>query len=52
MTDASYLTWLASFVRAQLLPFSASMAVLRHGDQLIVHVDFARPSPLGLLPHG
>ncbi len=52
MTDVGYLTWLAAFVRAQLVPFNGGMAVLRHGDQLIVHVDFARPSPLGLLTHG
>ena len=52
MTDASYLSWLTSFVRAQLAPFSGSMAVLRQGDQSILRVEFARPSPLGLLTHG
>lgn len=52
MTDASYLTWLSSFVRAQLTPFSGSMAVLRQGGQPIVRVDFAKPSPLGLLGQG
>ena len=52
MTDASYLAWLSSFVRAQLTPFTGTMAVLRQGGQVIVRVDFARPSPLGLLTSG
>jgi hypothetical protein len=52
MTDASYLSWLTSFVRAQLLPFDGSVATVRQGDQLVVHVEFSRPSPLGLLGHG
>ncbi len=52
MSDASYLSWLTSFVRAQLTPFSGSMAVLGQGDHRILRVEFARPSPLGLLTHG
>jgi hypothetical protein len=49
MTDASYVSWLTSFVRAQLVPFAGSMAVLRQAGQPVVHVVFAEPSPLGLL---
>lgn len=52
MIDASYLAWLSSFVRAQLTPFTGSMAVLRQGGQPIVYVEFAKPSPLGLLAQG
>jgi hypothetical protein len=52
MTDASYLSWLTSFVRAQLLPFAGSVATVRQGDQLVLHVEFSRPSPLGLLSQG
>jgi tetratricopeptide (TPR) repeat protein len=51
MTDASYLSWLTSFVRAQLLPFAGRMAVLQQAGQPVVHVVFAQPSPLGLLAH-
>ena len=51
MTDASYLNWLTSFVRAQLGPFEGSMAVLQEAGQPIVRVMFAQPSPLGLLAH-
>jgi hypothetical protein len=51
MTDASYLSWLTSFVRAQLVPFAGSMAVLQQANQLVVRVVFAQPSPLGLLAH-
>jgi hypothetical protein len=49
MTDASYASWLTSFLRAQLGPFAGSMVMLRHGDQPVVSVQFPRPSPLGLL---
>jgi hypothetical protein len=49
MTDASYLGWLTSFVRAQLVPFAGSMTVLQQVGQPIVRVVFAQPSPLGLL---
>jgi hypothetical protein len=52
MTDAGYLSWLTSFVRAQLLPFVGSAATVRQGDQFVVRVEFSRPSPLGLLGHG
>ena len=51
MTDAGYLTWLTSFVRAQLVPFAGSMAVLQQAGQTVVRVMFAQPSPLGLLDH-
>lgn len=52
MTNASYLSWLVTFVRAQLHTFSGRTTILREGDQSIVRVDFSRPSPLGLLSHG
>jgi tetratricopeptide (TPR) repeat protein len=51
MTDASYLSWLTTFVRAQLVPFAGSMAVLQQAGQPVVRVEFAQPSPLGLLAH-
>ena len=51
MTDASYLSWLTTFVRAQLVPFAGSMAVLQQAGQPVVRVVFAQPSPLGLLAH-
>jgi hypothetical protein len=51
MTDASYLSWLTSFVRAQLAPFQGSMAVLTDAGLPVVRVVFAQPSPLGLLAH-
>ena len=51
MTYASYLRWLSDFVRAQLVPFSGRMVVLREGGQPVIRVEFARPSPLGLLSH-
>ena len=49
MTDASYLSWLTSFMRAQLGPFEGSMTVLTEAGQPVVRVMFAQPSPLGLL---
>ena len=52
MADAIYLSWLTAFVRAQLLPFAGSITTLRQDDQLVVRVEFSRPSPLGLLVHG
>jgi hypothetical protein len=52
MTDVSYLSWLVTFVRAQLHTFSGSTTILRQGDQSIVRVNFSRPSPLGLFSHG
>ena len=51
MTDAGYLSWLTSFVRAQLVPFAGSMAVLQQAGQPVVRVMFAQPGPLGLLAH-
>jgi hypothetical protein len=52
LTDTGYLSWLTSFVRAQLQPFAGSAATVRQGDQLVLRVEFSRPSPLGLLSHG
>ena len=51
LTDASYLGWLTAFVRAQLPPFAGNMAVLPGSGQPVVRVEFAQPSPLGLLAH-
>jgi hypothetical protein len=51
MTDASYLSWLTAFVRAQPVPFAGSIAALRQGDQPTIQVEFSSPSPLGLLAH-
>jgi hypothetical protein len=52
MADASYVGWLTAFVRAQLLPFAGIITTLRQHDQVIVRIEFARPSPLGLLTRG
>jgi hypothetical protein len=52
MADGSYVSWLTTYVRAQLLPFAGSITTLRQDDQLIVRIEFARPSPLGLLTRG
>ena len=49
MSDAAYQRWLTSFVRAQLEHFTGSVAVVRAGGQPVVRLEFARPSPLGLL---
>jgi hypothetical protein len=49
MTNASYLRWLTAFVRAQIGPFAGTIVLLPQGDQHVVRVQFARPSPLGLL---
>ena len=51
MTDAGYLSWLTSFVRAQPVPFAGSIVGLRQGDQPTIQVEFSSPSPLGLLAH-
>ena len=51
LTDAMYLSWLTSFVRAQLLPFAGSTAMVRQAGQPVLQVQFSRPSPLGLLGH-
>ena len=48
-TDAAYQRWLTSFVRAQLEHFTGSVTVVRAGGQPGVRIEFARPSPLGLL---
>jgi hypothetical protein len=49
MTDAGYLSWLTAFVRAQLLPFAGTLTTSRLDGQLILRIEFSRPSPLGLL---
>jgi tetratricopeptide (TPR) repeat protein len=51
IADTSYLSWLTSFVRAQLVPFAGSVVVVSRGNQSVVRVTFARPSPVGLLAH-
>ena len=52
MADASYVSWLTAYVRAQLLPFAGSITTLTQDDQLVVRIEFSRPSPLGLLTRG
>jgi len=52
MADASYVSWLTAFVRAQLLPFAGSITTLMQDDQLVVRIGYSRPSPLGLLSRG
>jgi hypothetical protein len=52
MSDADYQRWLTSFIRAQLAHFTGSVAVIRPGGQPVVRVEFAWPSPLGLLAVG
>ena len=52
MTDADYQRWLISFVRAQFVHFGGTVVVVRPGGQPVVRVEFARPSPLGLLSPG
>ena len=49
VTTARYLSWLTSFVRAQLRPFTGTMVAFRQGGRPVMRVQFARPSPLGLL---
>jgi hypothetical protein len=51
LADASYLGWLTTFLRAQPPPFAGSTVLLRQDDQPVVRVEFAQPSPLGLLDH-
>jgi hypothetical protein len=52
MTDASYQAWMVAFERAQLLPFAGRTVILRQGEQPVVRVEFAIPSPMGLLSQG
>ena len=52
MADASYVSWLTAYVRAQLLPFAGSIITLTRDGQLVVRIEFSRPSPLGLLSRG
>ena len=47
--NASYLKAVLAFLRAQQPPFLASVAVLHQGGDSVVQVEFAAPSPLGLL---
>jgi hypothetical protein len=47
--NASYLKAVLAFLKAQRPPFLASVSVLHQGGDNIVQVEFAAPSPLGLL---
>jgi hypothetical protein len=47
--DAAYLKAVLSFLKAQQPPFRASVSVLPQGGGSVVQVQFAAPSPLGLL---
>jgi len=47
--NASYLKAVLAFLKAQRPPFLASVSVLHQGGDTIVQVEFAAPSPLGLL---
>ena len=52
MTDASYQGWINAFERAQHPPFAGSAVILRRGEQVIVRLEFSKPSPMGLLSQG
>jgi hypothetical protein len=47
--NAAYLKAVLAFLKAQRPPFLASVSVLHQGGATIVQVEFAAPSPLGLL---
>jgi hypothetical protein len=47
--NANYLKAVLAFLKAQRSPFLASVSVLRQGGDNVVQVEFAAPSPLGLL---
>jgi len=47
--NASYLKAVLAFLKAQRPPFLASVSVAQQGGDSIVQVEFAAPSPLGLL---
>jgi hypothetical protein len=47
--NASYLKAVLAFLKAQQPPYLASVSVLNQGGASIVQVQFAAPSPLGLL---
>jgi hypothetical protein len=47
--NASYLKAVLAFLKAQRPPFLASVSVTQQGGDSIVQVEFAAPSPLGLL---
>jgi hypothetical protein len=49
MTDAGYVSWLTAFVRAQLQPFAGTITTPQLDGQVIVRIEYSRPSPLGLL---
>ncbi len=49
MTDAGYLGWMTGFLHAQTGPFAGRVGVQSEGGASVVQVDFATPSPLGLL---
>jgi hypothetical protein len=50
--NASYLKAVLAFLKAQRPPFLASVSTLHQGGDTIVQVEFAAPSPLGLLGSG
>jgi hypothetical protein len=47
--NATYLKAVLAFLKAQRPPFLASVSVTQQGGDSIVQVEFAAPSPLGLL---
>jgi hypothetical protein len=47
--NTSYLKAVLAFLKVQQPPFLASVSVLHQGGDSIVQVEFAAPSPLGLL---
>jgi hypothetical protein len=47
--NAAYLKAVLAFLKAQRSPFLASVSVLRQSGDNVVQVEFAAPSPLGLL---
>jgi hypothetical protein len=49
MTDASYQAWMVTFERAQLLPCAGRTVIFRQGEQPVVRLEFAIPSPMSLL---
>jgi hypothetical protein len=52
LADASYVSWLTAYVRAQRLPFAGSLTTFRQDGRLVVRIEFSMPSPLGLLTRG
>jgi hypothetical protein len=50
--NASYLKAVLAFLKAQRPPFLASVSTLHQGGDTIIQVEFAAPSPFGLLGSG